>query len=255
MADQFKRVRSGEPLQIGAPTFNAMLDAAEAHRAGVRGQTSAGPNLPNRDIIRVRNDSGAVLPRFGVLELDGPVIDPTASGADFKSALWISGLAISTPGIWYAVALVPLADGDTGPAIVKGLTICEVDFSDSSHEYANTEAGSDRLVSAETGTARIHWAVSGTGVQPALVDLLGNDPAISGMFPVLVSVDGGVGTHPATWTYTVSDLGGTVLDTGLTPEKVRPATDLINSSRGMAYYQDGLLHLYDAGEAPDFEEC
>jgi len=76
-----------------------------------------------------------------------------------------------------------------------------------------------------------------------------------GMFPVLVDSDGGSGSFPASWTYTVRTLQGTVIGNGLTPDRPRPNTNISHGSRGMAYFDAGVLRLYDAGEITDFEAC
>ena len=84
------------------------------------------------------------------------------------------------------------------------------------------------------------------------------------IFRVAVTEEGGVaGSAEANcaFTYTVDDLGGRELDTGLTPERPRYAKCTYETpsadSPGLAYWDaDHVLHLYEVlEEIPDTTEC
>lgn len=261
MTDPFRKARPGDALRIPAAAYNGFIDAAVAHRnSAARGELSAAQPRGGSEVILVRNDSGADLPRFGVLEIDGPILTPT-DGEDFNNQICLSGIAVTAAGAWYVVALEPLLDGKIGKAIALGLTQVTVNVSDASHTFAESSIGSQVLVSASAGSARILWAESGTGSKAAIVALTGVT-ARGGLFAVDIESDGGdggdyeSGSTPASWTYTVSSLAGEELGTGITPERPRPAVEMLEGGPiGVAYFDTDGLHLWDAGEVPDYEPC
>ena len=75
-------------------TWNAIVDAATAHRAG-QFDTSRNtiPDLAaNATIVTVRNDSGAARDRFDVLGIDAPVFPPDDSLEAFQRGVVIAGV-------------------------------------------------------------------------------------------------------------------------------------------------------------------
>ncbi len=182
--DALKKVRSGEPLAIPARAYNAFVDAALAHREAASSLRSRAPHgrasrPDHAATILVRNDSGADIPRFGILGLDSPVIGPDDNLASFQNQPAFSG---STPAAGthegrFAVVQQPLASGAIGPAVVDGLSVARINVADASHTYADVADGdATQLLSSAAGSARILWIASGTGTQWALVSL-GHTPA------------------------------------------------------------------------------
>lgn len=92
-----------------------------------------------------------------------------------------------------------------------------------------------------------------------------------GFFPVVVALDGGsagTATTQCTFTYTLKDFLGNVLNkgngspaTGMTPKRPRPAKGKMVaqpvslSSHGVAYQDRNGLQLWDAGEVPAVKTC
>ena len=76
--NEFQYVRSGEPLQIPAATYNAMLDAAQAHRNRPINLAPHGASYDSL-FIHVVNATGQSLQRFDVVGLDGPSESPSNS--------------------------------------------------------------------------------------------------------------------------------------------------------------------------------
>jgi hypothetical protein len=68
--NEFQYVRSGEPLQIPAATYNAMLDAAQAHRNRRINHASHGNGFGSL-FVSIVNKSGSFLKKFDVVGLDG----------------------------------------------------------------------------------------------------------------------------------------------------------------------------------------
>ena len=64
MAGNFQHVKAGEPVKPRAGDWNAMLDAARAHQAQRGGvERDPGRTIPDRLVVRVKNNSGAARPR------------------------------------------------------------------------------------------------------------------------------------------------------------------------------------------------
>ncbi len=112
------KVRSGDPLRIPAAAYNAFVDAAH-----VTGRINADVGRPaasqgHESHVLVRNESGEDLPRFGVLGIVGPILEP---GDDFKRRTAVVGAAITVGDDYvgrFVVAREPIAPGRIGWAVV-----------------------------------------------------------------------------------------------------------------------------------------
>jgi hypothetical protein len=175
MGDHLKKVKSGDPLVIPASTFNAFIDAAQAHQAQQRALGAEGMrDFGHAATVRVRNDSGAAVDRFGVLGIDGPVIGPDANLVEFQGRPTLKGvtpIAGAHDGK-FVVLLDPIGNGRIGRACAAGLTVARIDVSDAVHGYADIDNGdASHLASASSGAAKILWKESGTGEKWALVSI------------------------------------------------------------------------------------
>ena len=186
-------VKAGDPLEIRAPVWNAMLDAARGRQAQQHstGRTP-GPDFRGVPVL-IKNDSGADRSQYEILGISGVVFAATDDG--FKQRIVLTGetpAADSHEGK-FAVLAEPIGDGDIGPAIVYGTTICQVDISDTSHEYADIADGdATKLASAKSGPVQILWIESGTGVKWAVVRIGPKPPEPGGFWAKLTgsSADG-----------------------------------------------------------------
>ena len=205
MADKFRKVRAGDPLDIPAPVYNEMLDAL----AWVRTQTPGGggsgtaPLLPG--MIYVRNDSGAGRGRFEVLGLRDVAITPSANLTQFLAGPILTGVvpAADTDKGKFAVAVEPIAPGKLGRAWVSGVCLCRVNIVSANDKNADVTDGDATQLTSGDGIAQILWSETGTGTKWALVRLGGGSPGVT---PCLVKKDGGGdadGTHFASWTYCI----------------------------------------------------
>ena len=211
-------------------------------------------------IVLVKNGSGADRQRFDVLGIDSPVITPTDNEDAFKNKVVLSGTTPSESDHLgrLAILLEPLANGKVGMACVAGVCAVHVDVQHEDHQFADIKDGdASSLQSRENGAATILWKETGTGLKWAVVHLAGAVPPV--LFPVLVTKDGGEAGDADTdcsFTYTVNDLAGFELETGLSPECGRlPKTEYAEpgaDSPAVAYHDaSGSLHLYHvAGEVP-----
>jgi len=261
MGDAMKKVKSGDPLVIPAPTYNAFVDAAVDHKGRQQASGQAERQAFRQSgIVLVKNASGADRQRFDVLGIDAPVITPTDNEDAFKNKVVLSGTTPSESDHLgrFVVLLEPLADGKVGMACAAGVCAVHVDVQHENHRFADVKDGeAASLESRESGAATILWKESGTGLKWAVVHVAGAVPPM--MFPVLVTKDGGNAGDIITncsFTYTVKDLAGFELKTALAPECGRlPMTEYSEPSAespGVAYRDaSGTLHLYHvAGEVP-----
>lgn len=163
---RLQKVTVGESVfdNLRASTWNAFIDAANhshRHRDVAPGKQASPNPTPNCTVI-VKNDSGADVPRFGVLGIDGPIFEPTGNAWGFTREPMLSGIepAAGHRGA-FLVAQEPIKDGMVGWAAIAGLTIARVDEVGSDFDRADVLAGdSEQLAITPNGTAQVLWTTS-----------------------------------------------------------------------------------------------
>ena len=266
MSDTMKKVQSGDPLVIPAATFNFFIDAADGFR---RRQQHVG-RTPQASILNrltgtapLRNDTGADLPRFAVVGVDGPIIAPSDNEDEFTKRATLIGVepTVEDHRGRFAVVTEPIADGVIGQACVSGVIPAKVNIVDENHTRADVKAGSTTLESGHHGAAELLWHAPGTGEQWALIKI-GLGVPLSVTFDVRLVQTGGSpgknGESECSFTYHAYDVEtNELLTTGgpLSPEAPRPAaTKMIAATSGTAYWKvDGgalTLVLAEAFEQP-----
>ena len=202
-----KKVLPGEKLEIPAPTYNAMIEAAKAEQARKTSATGGKSKYtpPDTDVILVQNDSGTDRERFDILGVDDVVITPTENAEEFKSRVALSCVAAdpATHLGRFVVLLEPIADGKLGRASISGVCPCQIDVIAAGHKYADINPdSSDRytLTSRQFGGAEILWKESGTGSKWAVLRI--GSPKLFRRFELKTSLAiGGTATaHPLDWT-------------------------------------------------------
>ncbi|NCA67835.1 MAG: hypothetical protein EOM87_07220 [Clostridia bacterium] len=174
-----KKVQSGDKLKIPASTYNAFIDAAQAVKDKSNFLSSTNKNSDSRKVI-VQNNSGGNLDKFEILGISAPYVTPTDNETDFQNRITIVGI---TPDIddhkgKFIVLQEPIPNGKIGRGIISGETIVKINVVDEDHKYADvTDATSTYLTSSDSGSARILWKESGTGVVWAYVRI-GNNVSI-----------------------------------------------------------------------------
>ena len=191
---ELAKVQRGDPLIIRASTFNAMIDAAIAHRRGRLGVgRTATRHAGQSVVVKIKNNSGAARSRFDVLGIDGPLFDPATYPDSYKQQVSLKGItpAADTHEGNFAILLEPLAAGGIGRAAIAGMTIVKVNVPDEAaeaYDYAEiADATTGYLAKSETGSARVVTIESGTGTKWAVVNLAANSGA------------GGAGTADEEW--------------------------------------------------------
>lgn len=125
---------------------------------------------------RVRNDTAATIPRFGILGLDGPVFDPGQDESAFLAApLVLAGSMpdsdLHTDGR-FAIALTPIKAAALGPAVLAGVCAVRLEVAEAmaAVRFADIKDGSAAvLAAAPTGPAVILWRDPGSGAWPRTV--------------------------------------------------------------------------------------
>jgi hypothetical protein len=270
MTSRLRRYTAGQTLKgIPADLLNAMVDVVQ--RVEASGQLGQRPGELNRSsgIIRVRNDSGGSVARFGVLGIDDPVVTPTTNLSTFQNK---PALSCSTPADAdhrgrFVVLTEPLADGRIGRAWASGVCPVQIEVvtaTESSTRAEITDTDATKLTANPNGSAEILWKETGTGTKWGLIRM-GVAPA-SPLFPVNMTQTGGSSgdeTEDASWTYTVTDtITGTQLDTAVDPAAsphthARPSLgEMVAATKGIAYYlDDGTLVVHSCNEVPAVEDC
>jgi hypothetical protein len=172
--DPFKHVQSGDRIELHHVSFNAMLDAGRDHLARA-GQGAAPPSgFPwGPGLIRVRNTSGANCDRFNILGLSAITISPNENLESFQTTPAIDGVGPNRDSHTgkFGILLKPLPQNTIGPAIIAGVTVCQVEVVEEIHQFADVGTSSTRtqLTSGWVGAAEILWKEEGTGVKWAIV--------------------------------------------------------------------------------------
>jgi len=179
MTGHLRKVRTGDPLRIPARAYNAFVDAAHVAQR-INADVDNDPAFPGAGVherlVLVRNESGQDLPRFGILGIDRPIIEPGAEGNDdeFKRRAALIGAAISTSDEYigrFVVAREPIAAGRIGWAVIRGVTPAMINIVSDEHTHADTFPDEQHLRSGFTGAARILWKEDGTGLKLAVIEI------------------------------------------------------------------------------------
>lgn len=167
MPDPLRKVSPGEKLpRFPAALFNDLVEVAADHRArGQMGQRDAGKQYAEGNDLRVLNDTGSTLSRFGIVRVAAPFIGTDDNEPEAFANPNVTGLAPLGNDFAWGVMQEPLADGAVGKVRLAGVTWARVNVTSESHRFARPVAGSlTTLVSSSLGGAPILTKPSGTGV-------------------------------------------------------------------------------------------
>jgi hypothetical protein len=193
MGDTMKKVRSGDPLDIPAQTFNTFIDSArdlldrqnQIRRTGLRDTRHSG-------IVLVKNASGEDRERFHVLGIKETIITPSDNEDEFKNKVALSG---ETPTEEdhrgkFVVLLEPLKTDAIGMGMALGLCPVKITVENEDHAFADVNDGkAATLKSASTGAAQILWKEDGTGEKWAVVRL-GTPPGLPPIYKATADQSG-----------------------------------------------------------------
>jgi hypothetical protein len=223
--NEFQHVRSGEPLQIPAATYNAMVDAAQAHR---NRRINLAPHGAGFDslFVYVVNTTGQSLQRFDVVGLDGPSETPsnTQTTDSFCNRIVFKGVKPQKKHKGkFAVLQQDASQNMVVRACVYGATIAKVKADSDSSNGNNTPKYCD-IKENETGYlatggsgAEILWSNNSSQNNWAIIRIGSGKSTI---FPVKLDKTGGEqgdDSKVASWKYKVTD--------ALTDEKLEENVD------------------------------
>lgn len=185
MAENFGHVSAGQPFRPSARFHNATADVINAFSAGAL--SLPGPARPKGLLpgeILIRNDSGLDVPRFGILGLDGMLIEPGDEPADdeetsaetrkFLESGWaMKGVlpVITIDSGRFAVAQEPIKSEKIGRALIHGTTPVRVLNSQALRKYGYAD------IDPGGGAAALLRLRSGPSGAPILWEQHTADPA------------------------------------------------------------------------------
>lgn len=174
MPDPRQNVRPGQKLQIAAQQINflngLMRQGGGFGSGGLPGWTQG------TNVLMARNDTGADVNRFGVMEIAGVVIDPNDGDRalrQFSDMPCVIGVLPEVPeanGLPTArvkklcVTMEPIADGKLGRVIVGGPTPVYLGSGPEEYEFARAMDGSTSTLEPcreSDASAKILWRNGG----------------------------------------------------------------------------------------------
>lgn len=171
-------------------TWNLLADAVNG------GGFTPPPNeTPNQSAtVYIKNTTGDVVPRFGVLGIDGPLIDPGDNEKEYKRRVVLKGVepASADHESLFVVTAEPIRAGLVGRAYVTGVCLANVDIQTSGDTHATVTDTDNSKLTSGSGPAEIIWPLDQTGEVVSIVRL-GSPSASEGTFAVnLTSSLGGL---------------------------------------------------------------
>ena len=181
---QFPHISAGDPLPRRADLLNAQVRAAADFANRPTGQAGRSFATGNPAVIRIKNNSGSNVPKYGVLGLGDVQVDHATNPDAFLQRVYMDGESpheagseSSVGGVTrhdrrHAVATQAIRDGEIGFACVQGMIQVQVEMQETWHDYAVVIRGDvDKLTSAPVGTTKILWKAADTGTQWCIVDV------------------------------------------------------------------------------------
>ena len=167
-----RKVNAGDPLKIPARTFNTFVDSAQHY---LDRHQSTGRNADevtrNAGVVLVQNGSAVDVNRFGVLAVDGSIIDHATNADEFAQRVALTGrVPVAGDQGTPVVFLEPVAAGKIGRAVVSGVVQVQVEVPDfETKTYADVKTGeSTKLTATDRGSAKIlDITVDASGSFPA----------------------------------------------------------------------------------------
>jgi hypothetical protein len=262
-----RKVLRGDPRSHSAAFHNQVVDAVRRVQTQQRVNEVAARGAPLPvGLVRIRNNSGAAVTRFGVLAVGGVATDPDESSLGFQNGPILEGVEPDELHRSWVIAQQPIRNGAVGRAVAIGVTIARVYVEDEEFTPKFADSGvlgeTDYLIGSGAGPARVLWRASGAGEQWALVAV---GAGSTGAFPITMQQTGGVegdADGPATWTYTITSDDGAELATEVGPTVAphrfrRPAVGvMVAATYGLAHYgPDGILVVDWCNEVAEQEAC
>lgn len=159
--DPRHHVLPGDPLRLAAEQVNALNQMMRA-----RPGTSSGP-LTKPDFaqltVLVRNTSGLLVPRLGVMGVSAPHIEVSGDNpVQFLEQMILNGVLPEGGDQPVGVAVEPIPSGAIGRVAVSGRFPCKLKVLAANHKFARGRAGDvTQLITADCGPFRVVWMQPG----------------------------------------------------------------------------------------------
>lgn len=177
--DKFKRVNAGDSLDISAPTWNGLIDAAE-HVAKNLNRMDFSPSaaafVQSGLLVRVKNASGTAVDQYCPLMLSGGSVFDSGGSASQRRSFKKTPILIGVepdddPEAVFVVTQEPIADGEFGLCCLFGMTVANIDVTHSDHTHATLKDADLTQLSTAMFGHRIYYKPSGTGTKTCYVNL------------------------------------------------------------------------------------
>ena len=168
----FNHVVRGDSVRFRAETWNCMLDAASAEkkRQAVRDRHVVESfNLANT--IRIKNTTGGDLDTGDAIELGVPDILPSENQVQFEIHKTLTGVTPTGNVQGGAILAEPIPDGQYGLAYMSGVAAANVNVTHASIDRCDLGTSTTLLQTKLEGPHKILWRESGTGTQPAYIQI------------------------------------------------------------------------------------
>lgn len=161
--------RKAGDKRIPAKDWNAL---ASAHNGGMIGDVNQDKSSQrNPVVVRVKNETGASLPRFAVVGLGDSLISITTNAGEWRDGIVIKAEIpeLGTHNNKFAVLTQSLKDNEIGDAIVMGVTQVKLNINSSTDTHAAISDGETDYLETGTTGVEIIWKETGTGEKWGIV--------------------------------------------------------------------------------------
>jgi hypothetical protein len=235
----------GQPFRAPrSETWNGMVDAGNAYRAGRLNVGAPPPTRPRQtDLVRIKNNSGADRARGEILLIDGKAITDLTD-----EHIWLLGDEPTADG-YFAILKEPIASGGVGVSQVSGCCLAMVDVSDTDHTRAKAAAGLYMLESSADGPLEILYQPGTTGEVECVVRFASIGGGGGELYRFELAANFSSGTTVAA---TIKTMGGSTVGTGISltdPEAI--FLGLPTGSKGYCVLQGGTYYAIQAACAAE----
>lgn len=198
----------GQPFRAPrSETWNGMVDAGNAYRAGRLSVGAPAPTSPREtDLIRIKNNSGGNRARGQILRINGKAITDLSN-----EHIWLVGSEPTASG-YFGILREPIASGGVGVAQVSGCCLARVNVGSTGHTRAKAVAGLYVLASADDGPLEIIYSPGTTGEVECVVRFAGGSGGGGQLFQFELTADFTTGTSVLA---TIKTIGGSTVGTGI----------------------------------------
>jgi hypothetical protein len=171
VSDVFKKWAQGDEFAPSAAQLNAWTDAARMVQQGLN-QTSPVLGTPEQYFtrLRMRNNTGEVIPQLGIIGYSTPMITPATSQEQFIYDMTVNAIKPTTPLDRFAITLSQVEIGAVFDAAIGGVIPCKVTGSGTKVQAISNDM--TKLQAGATG-ADLVWSESGSSTRFGLVKLFG----------------------------------------------------------------------------------